>query len=98
MMAARASSSSPPPDPDEVIEGLKLVAGWLDEFWHLRVGTVSTFAVFRAAHRRRDPLPTFRVLGKRVARVVLLRAWASRQNPAQLALMFVAAPGGEKPQ
>lgn len=74
------------------IETLKGIAAWLGEFWG-RPGPpveVSTFQVLRAARRRRDPLPTYKPLGRRFAIASELRAWAMRQGAAQVELMLAA--------
>jgi hypothetical protein len=82
MLSAAAAPTEP------ALDGLKDIACHLEalilECRGVRI-EVSTFSVWRAARRRRDPLPTWRSWnGRRLAVPSKVRAWFLRQGDAQV--------------
>lgn len=74
----------------EMLDGIKAIAAFLEETWSTpeRPIVVSLFQVVRAIRRRRDPLPSYKPMGKRFAYRAEVRCWAERQ---------VLPPGDDAP-
>lgn len=89
---------APTSTPEDAIEQLGGIALFLEALLRERGMrlAISIWAVSRAIHRQRDPLPTQKVMGRRVALPSLVRAWFRRQSPEQLELF--TAPAAPIPQ